>query len=345
MKILLDTHMLGQKETGNERYWKNLSSSLSGLKKDIVLNYIPEFKNGLYRIFFGFNRAIRAIKADIIHVQNFTPFIKTVPIVNTVHDLCFKPYPNLFGFKTNLAFFYFFRRSLDLSDVIICVSKSTKQSLLKFYNIDSKKVFVVYEAADKCFRYIKNKKEVKKELAKKFNFRGKYFLVVGNIERRKLPYVIIDSLNKIIKKYPDVKIVFAGPNKLNLKETKNVKILGYVPDEELNLLYNGSVSLIYLSLCEGFGLPMIEAMATKTPIICSNLAVFKEVAGSSAFFVKDKRSLSKAMLTFLKNKSLRKKYSDLGYRMSKFFSWEKTAKDTLKIYERVLATKKSSISK
>lgn len=332
--------MLGQKETGNERYWKNLSSSLSKLNKNNFINYNSNFNNGLYRIFLGFNKIIKSLKPDIIHVQNFAPSIKTVPIVNTVHDLCFRYYSDLFGLKTRLAFKHFFKRSLDLSDAIICVSEFTKSSLLKFYDVDPRKIFVVYEAADKCFKYIENRPKLKK-----FDLNDRYFLVVGNIENRKLPYTIINAFNIIFNKYPDVQIVFAGPNKLKIKSTKNIRILGYVSDEELNYLYNGSVSLIYLSLCEGFGLPIIEAMATKTPVICSNIPVFREIADNKAVFVSNAKELSIAINNFLENKDLRKKFSLLGHKRSKFFSWNKTAIQTLKIYEWVLESKKSPITK
>lgn len=332
--------MLGQKETGNERYWKNLSSSLSKLNKNSFINYSSKLNNGLYRIFLGFNKAIKSLKPDIIHVQNFAPLIKTVPIVNTVHDLCFKFYPDLFGLKTNLAFKYFFKRSLELSDAIICVSKFTKSSLLKFHDIDPRKIFVVYEAADKCFKYIENVPKLKK-----FSLNDKYFLVVGNIENRKLPYKIINSFKNIIKKYPDVQIVFTGPNKLKIKPAKNIRILGYVSDDDLNLLYNGSVALIYLSLCEGFGLPIIEAMAIKTPVICSNIPVFREITDNKAVFVSNDKELSVTVSNFLENKNLREKFSLLSYKRSKFFSWDKTAKETLKVYEWVLESKKSPITK
>lgn len=344
MKILLDTHMLGRKQTGTERYWKNLYEAFSSYNKNDlrVYKYSHKLNNGLYRIFLGFNQAVKAINPDIIHVQNFAPFVKTIPIVNTVHDLCFKSYPQLFGSKTNLAFKHFFRRSLDLSDAIICVSNYTREQLLKFYQVDPKKVFVVYEAADECFRYIESKKTLKIKLKEKFSIKNNYFLVVGNIEKRKLPHKVIESFGEIFKKYKDVDLVFVGPNKLGIKPTKNIKILGYVTDEELNLLYNGATALIYLSLCEGFGLPLVEAMAVRIPIVCSNIPVFRETVGDgNAFFVDNDKinELVSVLDLLLSNEGLREKYSSLSYNRSKFFSWEKTAKETFEVYQYVLSRK------
>jgi glycosyltransferase involved in cell wall biosynthesis len=329
--------MLEKQETGNERYWANLSKTLNKYQINYnIENYPHNNKNGLYRILFGFNNAIKLRDIDIIHVQNFTPFIKTVPIVNTVHDLCFKYYPNLFGIKTKLAFNYLFKRSLNLSDIIICVSENTKKTLIKYYKIDKKKIFVVYEAADNCFKHKKNKNEIRDFLNKKFNIKSNYFLIVGNVENRKLPHQIIKAFNKIEKEFKNTNIVFAGHNKLKLKEKNNIRFLGYVSDKELNLLYNGAISLIYLSLCEGFGLPLIEAMTTKIPIICSDIPVFREITRDCALYVKNVKELSSTMRIVLKNRKIREKYSFLGFNRSKFFSWEKTALETLNLYKKAL---------
>jgi glycosyltransferase involved in cell wall biosynthesis len=319
MKILLDAHMLRQKETGNERYWKNLALSLAKFinPKNIILYsnlpkeklpkefqkftiFTPKFKNGLYRIFFGFNQAIKKFKPDLIHVQNFAPFKKTIPIINTVHDVCFKTYSKTFSAKSKIAFDLFFNSSLKKSDAIIVPSKFVKNMLLKYYPfLDEKKIFVTYEAADPVFKYIKNKNKVKKFLKEKFNISDNYFLVVGNIEPRKRPKEIIEAFKKILKKYPKTFLVFAGPNKLKLKEEKNIRILEYVSDQELNYLYNGALALVYFSLCEGFGLPLVEALKTKTPIICSDIAVFKEIVKNIGLFAEDKIQLTQKMLLVL----------------------------------------------
>lgn len=363
MKIFLDTHMLDKKETGNERYWKNLALALKKYHPEIKVFlygnkilakntaflkkfdgvFIPPSDNGLYRIFFGFDQAIEKFKPDLIHVQNFTPIKKTIPIVNTIHDLCFKLHPGLFGLKTNLAFKYFFKKSLDLSDTIICVSGETKNQLLKLYDVDPNKVYVIYEAPDECFKYIEKKGQITSRLWKKLGISDKYFLVVGNIEERKLPYQIIKSFEKITKKFPDTKLVFAGPNKLKINPTKNIRILGYITDQELNCLYNGSLSLIYLSLCEGFGLPIVEAMATKTPVICSDIPVFREITAGNVLLVKDNQDLTKAMFTLIENDNIRKKYSLLGYKRSKKFSWQKTAEETLKVYKLIFKKQSSTL--
>ncbi|MBI5123635.1 glycosyltransferase family 4 protein [Candidatus Roizmanbacteria bacterium] len=349
MKILLDTHMLGQKESGNERYWKNLYSTLFGHKNEgySVYKYSQELSNGLYRIFSGFNKAIKSIGPDIIHVQNFTPFVKSVPIVNTVHDLCFKSCPDSFGIKTKLAFKFFFKHSLNLSDAIISVSQSTKKNLLRYYKVDRSKVFVIYEGVDPIFKYIKNKLRVKNLLKDKFEISKDYFLVVGYKGKRKRADRIIESFKELIKTNKNIQLVLVGPEDSSFDKQyqdlviyNRLKILNYVSDEDLNLLYNGALSLINYSSCEGFGLPLIEAMRCKTPVICSDILVFREITDGSALFVNNGKELTKIMVDLIKNEGVKKKYSLLGYKRSKFFSWDKTAQETLKIYKWILETKK-----
>jgi glycosyltransferase involved in cell wall biosynthesis len=336
MKILLDTHMLNFKQTGTERYWKKLSSHLKKIPNLTIFKYNETPNNGFYRIFFGFQKAIKKYEPDLIHVQNFTPWKKTILIVNTVHDLCFEICPQTFSLKSIFAFKFFFKRSLKLSDAIICPSNCTKQQLINYYQINPKKIFVIYEAADPVFHFIKNKIKVKKYLTKKFNLTNEYFLVVGNIEKRKLSQEIAETFENFSQNFPNINLVFVGPNKLNFKEKNNIRILGYVNDNDLNYLYNGAIALIYLSLCEGFGLPLVEAMTTKTPIICSKIPVFEEVCDKAVLFVKDKNELLEKMIKIYQDKQLQKKYAQLSFKRSKFFSWKKAAKQTFKIYEMVL---------
>ena len=336
MKILLDTHMLGRKDTGNERYWQNLSNELVRLDKIRIVKYHSSINSGLYRIFLGFQQIIKRHQPDLLHVQNFAPWKKTTPIVLTVHDLCFKEQSKWFGFKTRLAFQFFFKRSLNLADIIICVSKNTKKQLLNYYSVSPAKIRVVYEAAANSFYYISVRSRLKEELKQKFQLDKPYFLVVGNVEQRKQPELIISAFKKTLKQYSNMQLVFVGPNKLKLKAQKQIKFLNYVSDTDLNLLYNGATALIYFSLCEGFGLPIVEAMACRTPIICSNIPVLREIATQSALYVRNKNELSKAMENLIKDKSLRYKYSKLVSQRSSYFSWQKAAKQTLAVYQNML---------
>lgn len=347
MKILLDDHMLEKEQTGIGRYFKNLNQFLRKERTVELISYNnkqlnPLFSNGLYRIFFGFNHLINKHRPDILHVSNFCPIIKNLPVVTTIHDLCFKFYPRFFSKKSLFAFNLFLKNSLERSDAIICVSNTVKNYLIKLYSINENKLFVIYHAPDPVFGHIKNKSKIKEYLKKRFNLNNDYFLVVGNVERRKNPIPVIEAF--LAQNNENLSLVFAGPNRMpeelqtkyaSLIKNNKIRFLNYLKDEELNFLYNGTLALIYNSLCEGFGIPLVEAMRCKTPIICSDLEVFHEIASDSAIFTKNQSDLAHAMHAISKQKGLKLKLGQKAYERGRNFSWHKAAKQTLGVYKWV----------
>jgi glycosyltransferase involved in cell wall biosynthesis len=359
--------MVGQNQTGIERYYRNLIKNFDNKsRKDkfiiyfaaeninpitlnrsrTLLKYFPFSNNGLFRILFGFSFAIKKFKPDIIHASNFSPIIKTIPTITTVHDLCFKSYPKTYSLKSRLAFNIFFERSLNSSDAIICVSKTVKKQLVKYYPEVKDKAFVIYEAGDDFFKFLPNKIKVTAYLKNRFGIKSKYFLVVGDIRERKNPLPIIEAFSILLKDNPNLQLVFAGKNKMEkviklkfnyLIVSGHLQFLGYVSDEDLNHLYNGALSLIFNSVCEGFGLPILEAMSCKTPVICNDIEVFREIASNSAIFAKNKTQLYMAMKKITLDENFRKKYSQLGHQRSRFFSWQKTAKETFRVCNQIIS--------
>ncbi len=362
MKILIDVHAAIGKKTGIGRYCDNLVQALSKNKniqislysnlsqEKLPKNYLKypfycsPFRNGLFRVLIGLNQASSKLHPDIVHINNFAPLRKTSPIINTVHDVCFNTCPQKYPLKTRIIFGLFFSRSLKLADAIICVSEATKKNLLCRYPVEEKKITVIHEACDSTFKYINNIKKARQEIEKKFGINKDYFLVVGNIEKRKKPFETLSVFEKLIKNNKNIQLVFAGPNTLKnfppdeskkLIKSGHFKILGYVSNKDLNLLYNGTAALIYNSHCEGFGLPLLEAVNCHAPIICSDLPVMREVATNAAIFVKNEKDLLQAMELLLANKKLRKKLIQRGKKRAKDFSWEKTAKETANVYEMI----------
>ena len=368
MKILVDVHAAIEKKTGIGRYCDNLVRALSknkniqiSLYSNLFQEKLPEnylkypiycspFRNGLFRVLIGLDQASKKLHPDIVHINNFAPLYKTSPIINTVHDVCFKTCPKQSPLKTRFIFKLFFFRSLKLADAIICVSEATKENLLHHYPVEEKKITVIHEACDPTFKYIKNKKRVRREVEKKFGIKKDYFLVVGNIEKRKKPFQTLRVFEELIKNNKNVQLVFAGPNTLKnfppdeskkLIKNGHLKILSYVSNKDLNLLYNEAKALIYNSHCEGFGLPLLEAMNCHTPIICSDLAVLREVATDAALYVESEKDLLQAIKQLIANEKLRKRLIQRGNKRAKDFSWEKTAKETIKVYKRVFRNNSS----
>lgn len=363
MKVLLDGHMLGQQKTGIERYWKNLITELqncnvdlciySNRPKDEILKlynfkrisfYTPFISNGLYRILFGFSKAIQFFKPDLIHVNNFGPILKTIPTITTVHDLCFLSHPQTFSLKSQIAFQLFFKKTLYDSDQIISVSNTVKNQLIQFYNLNPVKIHTIHEAVDPAFKHIKNQNNIRSILNHKFKIYKKYFLVVGNIEARKNIIPIIRAFLHVQSQIPNIQLVFTGNNLLQKElavyktqiQKNIIRILNFISDYDLNILYNGAESIIFNSFCEGFGLPLVEAIACKTPIVCNDISIFREIAGPYANYIKSELEMSEIIQKILIDKTLKKQYSKLTKKKKNVITWKYVAQETFNIYKSVI---------
>lgn len=363
MKVLLDIHPSIEEKSGIGRYCDNLARTLikkENLKLSFYSNLakakLPSFykegtifsfpiKHGLVRTLFGLNYAIKRLNPDILHATTLSPFVKKVPTVLTLHDLCFRSHKEAYELKTKLAFSLFLRRSLTNADQIIVPSTAVKKQLVRLFPEVLTKVNVVHEGADASFGFIKNRSLVKKELAFRFDIDRPYFLVVGNIEKRKRPFEIIKAFKKFLKTHKDHLLIFAGADKLGgsvKKRFKNfikkgqLKLVDYVSDEDLNLLYNGALANIFFSICEGFGLPVLESMVCGTPVICREMPVLREVGAEAAIFCENDKELYLAMKQISMSSSLRNKLRIEGFKRSNLFSWEKAADETIGVYRKVL---------
>ena len=268
------------------------------------------------------------------------PGLKTVM---TVHDLGVEYLPKYHQFKQQLYLKYITRYQLRSATKLIAVSKATKNDLVKRAEIDPGKIEIVYEGYDKD----KFKNDVLVDSLKHYGLvPGSYFLFVGTIQPRK-------NLERVIKAFAEwssssglIYLVIAGskgwlsdeiyelPKKLGIGT--QVKFLGYVPEKDLPALYSGATALLFPSLFEGFGLPILEAQASGCPVLTSNLSSMSEVAGKGAILV-NPYSVEGIMegMERIKNKELRIKLIKEGLENIKRFSWEKCAMETLKVLEAI----------
>jgi glycosyltransferase involved in cell wall biosynthesis len=351
ISVLFDAHNLGKKAGGIETYNRNLLRNLRGQKKTNLFLYtnkktnfhpkkdafVPFLDSGAYRILFGFGRAIKRFHPDIIHTNNFLPFFapKKVKKVVTIHDLCFlkekKPFERAL-FKALL--FY----SLSNADRIIAVSRFTKKQILNFMGkkLSFAKISTVHNGVDNTFKPVK-KDAVCRYLGRKYKINKDFFLVSGNMTPRKnLPLIIF--LSQYLKeKHPSIKMVISGKKEAGIPSSypNNLIFLNYVAEKDLNYLYNACLGLLFPSTCEGFGLPVIEAARTKTPVVASPIAVVKEVAGNTVLYAKGKSEWVKALNRIIKDrypKALIAKAQKNSFK----FSWERAARETAAIYEATL---------
>jgi len=345
---------LGQK-TGFGFYVSNLTEQLKKIDKK---NKYAFFKPAEERDFnaprrflwdqFKLPRLARAAHVDLLHQPAFSApvFFKGKTVV-TVHDIIAILFGGDIPFYSRQYFARWMPFSYRFADKIICVSEHTKQDLIKHLGVPEEKMVVIPEAAGSRFKPIKDRRKIDKILDK-YYIDGRYILHIGTLNPRKNLEFLIRVFNRIHKMMPDIKLVITGKKGWyyeNLFEAvrhlgleKFIIFTGYIEDEEAPYLYNGADVYAFPSIYEGFGLPPLEAMSCGTPVVASNTSSIPEVVGDAGVLLspKDVESWVKAILRILRDKPLREKMTTASLKQAKKFSWRKTARQTVEVYEEVL---------
>jgi glycosyltransferase involved in cell wall biosynthesis len=316
----------------------------------------------------GLSKATFQDPLDILFVPAHTlPMVirKGLKTVMTVHDLGAEYLPQMHQLKQRAYLNWMTHTQLKNATKLIAVSEATKKDIIKKVGVDPKRIEVIYEGVNlEVFKPVKEDTLV--NALSKFDINiGSYFLFIGTIQPRKNLERLIEAYDSYYGPFNEVpKLVLAG-NKGWLSDdiyklvelldlTEKVKFLGRVSDEELASLYSGAIALVYPSLFEGFGLPILEAQACECPVVTSNISSLPEIAGDSAILVDpyDINSISWGMEQFLKrtskedkdysktvifeaNGTKRKEFIKRGLTNIKRFSWEKAARETLELFENL----------
>jgi glycosyltransferase involved in cell wall biosynthesis len=281
--------------------------------------------------------------ADILHA----PSPATVPpggrgqrLVVTVHDLAFRIYPTLFPAAWRLLFRAGTRRAARHADAVIAVSEHTAGDLVRFYGADPGRIHVVPLAAS-----LPTTTTDPVPVLERMRIQAPYVLFVGTLEPRKNLIRLVRAYRRAVT-VGDLphRLVLAGPlgwhHHRLLAEIRaggpgEVVLTGKTAPDDLDALYRGADLFVYPSLYEGFGLPVLEAMARGVPVLCSNASSLPEVAGDAAVKL-DPRSvagLTSALGLLLADEGERRRLSAAGLERAGRFSWEQTARGTLKVYE------------
>jgi len=288
-------------------------------------------------------------KCHLFHTSDWTqpPTIKAKTIT-TVHDLTPFLYPQWHHSKVIMAHKNKMKLAAKKCFKFICVSQNTKTDLLNLFpNIDSQKIKVIYEAAeDKYGKFIKLSKEnqqKKKENIKKQYGLDKFILAQGTREPRKNLKRLIEAFVIFKKNNPGCHVELAITGKYGWGEdvdgTKDhsIKILGFIPEKDMVALHASALCLVYPSLYEGFGLPLVKSLKVGTPIITSNVSSMPEVSDKAALYIDpySVNDLNKAITKIIKSSVIRNKLKEKGLIQAKKFDWLKTAKETLSVYQSV----------
>jgi glycosyltransferase involved in cell wall biosynthesis len=285
---------------------------------------------------------------------NALPLAKVCPSVVTIHDLAFEFYPKEYSTKARIWSKVFTPLAARRADTIIVPSACVKENIVQLYDVPQSKVRVIHEAADEIFKPM-NRQESKEKIVQKYHIEDEFMLFIGFARLRRNVPLLLKAFLKLKKQYSiKHKLVIVGrydsvstnyPKLIReLGIEKDVFHFGHIPDEDLPLLYNGAEIFVYPSSYEGFGLPLVEAMACGTPIVASNAAPMPEIIGKAGLFVDpfNVSQMAQTIYDVLADENLRLKLREESLERSHFFSWEKTARNTLEAYADALRNRTSS---
>ncbi|WP_238528241.1 glycosyltransferase family 4 protein [Pseudodesulfovibrio mercurii] len=264
-------------------------------------------------------------KFDVYHETAMFPFRVQdgVATLLTVHDLSLERYPQFHPAERVRYFNRFFGKRLRLADAFVSVSDFTRHELLSAHDLDSRTVAVTPLACDKDLFHHRQGEEVE-AVKRELGIRGDYFLSVGtNDPRKNLPLIF-----EAVHGSPDTQMVIAGWSGWGGKLPGGVRDVGYVSDQTLACLYSGATALVYPSLYEGFGLPVLEAMSCGCPVVLTREASLPEVAGEAGCYLSGPRAVEELVSIMERlgtDEAFRREKSAASLERAELFSWERTA--------------------
>ena len=262
--------------------------------------------------------------------------------VVTIHDLIFIRYPNLYSFFDRKIHFIKFKKAVKQADVIIAISEQTKRDIIDFLKVDADKIKVIYQSCHNAFK-IEYSQEIKENIRVKYKLPNIFILNVGTLEERKNALSIVKAVSDI-----DTKLVLIG-RETNYSESikkyitahniaDKIIFLKNIPLEDLAIIYQLATVFVYPSIFEGFGIPIIEAIYSKTPVITTKNGVFPEAGGPYSFYVNPKNTdeLKNSIEQLLADENLRKSISEKGYAFAHKFNERLISQQINNLYKSLI---------
>ena len=301
-------------------------------------------------------RLLRAMDVDLLHSPHHsTPVIaRGLPRVVTIHDVTFMLIPKRYPASRRLYMEGVTRASARLARALITPSEAVRRDVIRKLGVEPRRVVAIAEAASPQFGAIDDATVERVRLS--YRLPDRYLLSVGSLEPGKNRERLIRAYARLRNEGVEMPLVIAGQpawryqgdeelvERLGLSWT--VRFLGYVPDEDLPGLYAGAALLAFPSLYEGFGLPVLEAMACGTPVVTSKVSATAEISGDAALLVDPLSTdeIALAMGSILSSHNLRDELRSKGIARAAEYSWARTARETLAVYERVAGGHRRSAS-
>jgi glycosyltransferase involved in cell wall biosynthesis len=331
--ILIDADVLGRRRTGDETYVSNLLRELPGVAPDLDFAAVtrhPELvpagvepielpaRFQETRMAWSLPRLLRRLGPELAHFQHALPLGWRGRSVVTLHDLSFEGDDSAMGLLDRLVFRTFVPRAARLADHVLAVSERTRGDVIRLYDLPESKVTVTTNGVDPRFT--------------PGGSHDGYVLFVGAVHRRKNPLAALDAARAV-----GLPLVVAGPETepelVRALREGGADLRGYVTTAELAGLYRGAALLVLPSRFEGFGLPVLEAMASGTPVVAAAEPALREVAGAAAIYADGGDFAAAARRALAQRATL----AAAGIERAKLFSWEETARRTAAVYRQVLA--------
>ncbi len=367
MHVVVDGHMIGSGETGNETYVSNLLKGLAEIdprNEYTLLTTAPALcrrlidghanftlrsvsANPFFRIPWQIPLQLQRYPADLLHVSYIAPPRIPCPTVVSVHDIIYALMPETFSARDRLILSSLVPVSMRRAARVLTLSENSRQDMLTRYKLPADKVVAIHLAPAGHFRPVSTA-DIERA-RQKYDTSQSFVLAVGNLQQRK-------NLVRLMEAFVQAKQTHRLPHKLVLvgkqhwgyeaiwasvqanNVAAHVKFTGYIPDEDMPALYSAADLFVYPSLYEGFGLPVLEAMACGTPVVTSNTSSLPEIAGQAALMVDpyNVQAISEAIAQGLLDENMRSTLRAKGIEQARRFSWAETARQTLKIYEDIV---------
>lgn len=372
MRIVIDGRLWS--ESGLGRYIRNLINELQRQDKVndyFILHLKNDFDKATYRNdnfhkvladfkWYGIDEQIKlpkllnSLQPDLVHFPHFNvPIFYKGKFVVTIHDLIHQHFqtrqttnlnPIIHAVK-KIGYKKVFSFAINNSTKIIVPSEFVKNQLEKEWGIEKEKIEVTYEGVDE--EMLKIAKLVREgdfqKVEERFNFKKPYLFYVGNAQPHKNLKRLLQAFMILKEKFPELSLVLSGPENYfweNIKKESKVKdvfFTGFVSEKDLAVLYKNAESFIMPSLEEGFGIPVLEAMACGCLVISSNKGSLSEIAGNAALYFdpNDENDIEQKIIKVLDDGKTRKDLIEKGKERYQKFSWQKMVEQTLKLYQSV----------
>lgn len=365
MRIAIDAHAVGRKLTGNETYVRNLLREFAGAACDAdFVAYVSDAearrhlpsrfetaavaRNPFLRLGLDLSRRLWLDRPDLVHVQYTAPLGCTVPVVVTVHDVSFLEKPEYFSTFRRAQLSLTVRETVRRAAAVIAPSAFSRDRIAAAYGMKPESIDVIHNGVDPQFRPLA-REMARPGLAERYGIRAPYVLTVGDLQPRKNQTGLIRAFKAMLQAHPQLPhhLVLVGKPNWHGAEARacaaqsgyadRIHFTGFVEDADLRTLYAGCDLFVFPSFYEGFGLPILEAMACGRAVACSDSSAMPEVADSAGllFDPGSTNAMRRAMQDVLLDPELRQRLERLGQQRAARFSWQRAAAETLAVYRRV----------